>query len=112
MSATVEWDDARFRAGLAQAFQRMAIADTRALQRVGIRVQNGARVLCPVDTGRLRSSIQHQMGRDAGGSYVDIGTNVEYAADVEFGSQGRRPKPYLRPALLQTLSGGMLRFIR
>jgi len=37
---------------------------------------------------------------DDGGNTVYIGTNVEYAAAVELGtSTGRKPKPYLRPAL-------------
>ena len=38
--------------------------------------------LCPVDTGRLRNSITYDVAED--GKSVRIGTNVEYAKDVEF----------------------------
>lgn len=40
-----------------------------------------------VDTGRLRTSINYQAGRDR----VEVGTNVVYAAIHQFG-QGRIPK--------------------
>ena len=58
-----------------------------------------AQQLVPVDTGRLRSSINVQR------KYLSksIGTNVEYAAHVEYGTptgtgENGGPKPYLRPA--------------
>lgn len=69
------------------------------LERRAIRVQNVATRLCPVDTGRLRASIDHHLGMDAQGPYVDIGSNVEYAAYVELGTSTQRAQPYLRPAL-------------
>jgi phage gpG-like protein len=52
-----------------------------------------------VRTGRLRSSITHQVARDSQGLYADIGSNVEYAAYVELGTRFMHPRPYLRPAL-------------
>ena len=54
----------------------------------------GAQRIVPVDTGRLRASIN--IKRD----YLvkTIGTNVEYASYVEFGTQVQRPQPYLRPS--------------
>jgi phage gpG-like protein len=71
-----------------------------------------------VITGRLRSSITYRPGADSQGPYVDIGSNVAYAALVELGhgntphaypkrgggvgwvgSKRTRPFPYLRPAL-------------
>lgn len=48
----------------------------------------------PVDTGRLRSSITHRVEPD----FAEVGTNVEYAPNVEFGID-QKPQPYLRPAL-------------
>lgn len=53
-----------------------------------------AQIKVPVDTGRLRASIN--VGRE----YLrkSIGTNVEYAGYVEFGTSGQKPQPYLRPA--------------
>lgn len=67
--------------------------------RRGIRVETLAKRLCPVDTGRLRSSITHALGKDSRSIYCDVGTNVEYAPYVEFGTSRQRPQPYLRPAL-------------
>lgn len=51
-----------------------------------------------VRTGRLRNSIASQVEMSEEAVYV--GTNVEYAAYVEFGTVKMRPRPYLRPAVL------------
>lgn len=48
-----------------------------------------------VDTGRLRSSYDFQTGPD----YVDIGSNVEYAPYLEFGTRTIAPRPHLRRAV-------------
>lgn len=53
--------------------------------------------LCPVDTGRLRGSITH--GVDMGELCAFIGTNVEYAAYVEYGTSRMKPQPYFKPAI-------------
>ncbi|MGI3198439.1 HK97-gp10 family putative phage morphogenesis protein [Streptomyces sp. GLT-R25] len=101
----------------------------RAVERTRIDVQNEARRRAPVDTGRLRSSIVSRAeghGRQVG--YV-IGTNVNYASAVEYGTAphvikpkykkalfwpganhpvakvnlpGTRPQPFMRPALEMT----------
>lgn len=54
-----------------------------------INVQSGAKQRCKVDTGRLRSSITILMSleqRKLGGYRVQVGTKVNYAAYVEFGT--------------------------
>lgn len=71
------------------------------LTRVGLRVQSAARALCPVDTGRLRSSIVMKRGRDGQGFYVQVGTNVHYAPYVEFGTSRMAARPFLLPAVAQ-----------
>lgn len=71
------------------------------LVRVGLRVQSLARSYCPVDTGRLRSSIVMRKGRDGMGFYVEVGTSVSYAPFVEFGTSRRRAQPFLTPAIAQ-----------
>jgi phage gpG-like protein len=45
-------------------------------------VENDAKRNCPVDTGRLRQSITHRIE----GSTGIVGTNVEYAPYVEYGT--------------------------
>ncbi len=52
-----------------------------------------------VRSGRLRSSITHELGEDAQGIYADVGSNVEYAGWVELGTRRNKAYPYLRPAL-------------
>ena len=59
------------------------------------RVETTAKELCPVDDGTLRSSITSTVHGDIG--YV--GTNVEYAKHVEFGTINQQAQPYLFPAL-------------
>lgn len=99
------------------------------------KVTQGAKRRCPVSpagsggnrSGHLRSSIGWDLGRDAGGLYADIGTDVDYGLYVEVGTKphvirahgpwslrnrrtgkvfgpvahhpGTRAQPYLRPAL-------------
>lgn len=52
-------------------------AVARALEICGGKAETYAKKLCPVDTGRLRSSITHQLASD--GASVVVGSNVEYA---------------------------------
>lgn len=69
------------------------------LLRGAIQVETAAKRLCPVDTGRLRSSITHELGQDGGGLFALIGTNVEYALFIELGTSRMGAQPFLRPAL-------------
>lgn len=71
----------------------------RELERRANSVERAAKQRCPVDTGRLRSSITHATFTDGQGLVARIGTDVEYAAHVELGTSRTRAQPYLRPAL-------------
>lgn len=69
---------------------------TRALEAIGIQAEGRAKTYCPVDTGRLRGSISHQRGSGMDRS-VYIGTNVEYAPYVEYGTRkGHKAHHYLQ----------------
>lgn len=68
----------------------------QALTAVGITAESYAKRDCPVDTGRLRNSITHEVRMNENAVY--IGSNVEYAAFVEIGTQRMKARPYLRPA--------------
>lgn len=52
----------------------------------GNRVKNVAQQLCPVDQGRLRSSISSELAFDSGELVVRVGTNVDYALYVHNGT--------------------------
>lgn len=70
-------------------------AQTRvALEVVGLQAENYAKRLCPVDTGNLRNSITHTSDDDT----AYIGTNVEYAPYVEYGTSRTKAQPFLKPA--------------
>lgn len=91
-----------FTDALQGAFRAMKLRTEGDLVTLGLRVQNRARQLAPVDTGRLRSSITSSgLQRDSRGAYVEVGTNVFYAGFVEFGTRRMPAQPYLRPALLE-----------
>ena len=76
-------------------------AARRALEICGGKAETYAKRLCPVDTGRLRSSIAHQ----AESAYVmAVGTNVEYAPYVELGTYKMSARPYITPAVENHMS--------
>lgn len=54
-----------------------------------------------VDTGRLRSSISHEVGKVGTTIVARVGTDVEYAKYLELGTSKMAPRPFLRPALTQ-----------
>lgn len=69
------------------------------LARRAIKVESAAKRLAPVDTGRLRSSVTHELGADSDGLVARVGTNVHYAVHQEFGTSRMSAHPFLRPAL-------------
>lgn len=75
----------------------------RTLLRKAVQVESSAKRGCPVDTGRLRSSLTRSLERDSRGLVAFVGTNVEYARYVEFGTRYTRAQSFLRPALRAAL---------
>jgi len=75
------------------------------LKRIAIQTVREAKDRAPVDTGRLRASItfEDEM-RSNGFLRLVVGSNVDYAPFVEFGTERQAAQPYLRPALRQVLS--------
>ena len=94
---------------------------TSAIRKSCLLVENSARSNCPVDSGALRGSITHKVGKSGGEVY----TNVSYAPYVEYGTglfsvkgngrqtpwrykdaqgkwyitTGQKPRPFMHPAL-------------
>lgn len=63
-------------------------------------IEGAAKYRCPVDTGNLRRSIAAQPPTMQGDTAVAlVGTNVEYAAYVEFGTRKMNAQPFMGPAL-------------
>ena len=78
-----------------QVIDKIGKANKQIISKACLMVERDAKKLCPVDTGRLRSSITHEIQGTTG----RVGTNVEYARAVELGTEKQSPQPYLRPAL-------------
>jgi HK97 gp10 family phage protein len=76
-------------------------AIARALEICGGKAESYAKLLCPVDTGRLRNSITHQAESD---TVMAVGTNVEYAPYVELGTYKMAARPYLAPSVENHMS--------
>ena len=98
-STSAQINTRAYERGLRRFFGRMSDDVARAVDRTRIDVQNEARRRAPVDTGRLRSSIVSRVeggGRSLG--YV-VGSNVSYAAAVEFGTSPHVIKPRYKQAL-------------
>ena len=54
-----------------------------------------------VDTGRLRGSITHDLQTEGQRVTARVGTNVEYAKELEFGTSTKAARPFLRPILAE-----------
>lgn len=78
----------------AEVKKQVHTAVERALEAVGLQGEGYAKLMCPVDTGRLLNSITHTSDGEA----AYIGTNVEYAPYVEYGTSKTAPQPFIRPA--------------
>lgn len=55
-------------------------------ERCAIAIENRAREKAPVDTGRLRASIGHEIEDADPPTWCKVGSNVEYAPYQEFGT--------------------------
>src|SRR5258708_7791046 len=93
MDITIIGMEATF-AALDKHMEDVQAAANEAVQAAGIECQAEAKKACPVDTGRLRSSILYHQGEQE----CTVDTNVEYASYVEHGTKNQRAQPFLFPA--------------
>lgn len=77
-----------------EVLEALAMAKKNALTAIGMTAETYAKNLTPVDTGRLRNSITHEVDDEA----AYIGTNVEYAPYVELGSRNNKAHHMLQRA--------------
>lgn len=74
-------------------------AMARDLWRRGNRVVTQAKRDCPVDTGRLRSSIDINLVNRNGSVVIRVGSDVQYARYVNDGTRYMAGRPFLTNAL-------------
>ena len=70
-------------------------AVARALEQCGALWESYAKQMAPVDTGRLRNSIEHH---PEGTDTVVVGTDVEYAIYQEMGTRYQSGTPFIKPS--------------
>ena len=80
---------------LAKAAKAIEGAVADAVRNAAMEVEREAKINCPVDTGILRGSISAEEKEPM---LFEVGTNVEYAAHIEFGTSKMAAQPYLEPA--------------
>ena len=99
----------------------------KGLERGAKKIQKNAKLLAPVDTGKLRNSIKTKSQTTQDGAEAQVYTNLEYAPYVEFGTgergresnierlngisykadwKGQAAQPYLTPAYLHAKNTG------
>lgn len=76
-----------------EVIERTNAAIAVALEAIGLQAEGYVKLLCPVDTGRLRNSITHA---PEGDKAEIIGTNVEYAPYVEYGTTRTKPSHFMK----------------
>ncbi len=93
--------------------ERVISATERRLRKVltliVIKVQTDAKLLCLVDKGDLRKSIVKEV---LSSKHARVGTNMEYALHVEYGTKFWKGKAFLRPALDKLTQRDINRAIR
>ena len=82
-----------------EVLKKLQDAERRTLEGIGVFVDGESVVRAPVDTGNLRSSINHKVNMDD--KSVSIGTPVEYAPYIELGTRYMSAQPFLEPAVMQ-----------
>ena len=71
------------------------------VQKAAFQIEADAKAKVPVKTSTLQRSIHTIMSN--GGMTAHVGPSVFYGIYVEFGSRGRGPRPYMRPAAEKNL---------
>lgn len=82
----------------------------RFMDQVGQECVAAARDLAPVDTGKLRDSIDHKVEREDGTWMVHVFFDKFYGLFKEFGTSRLAAVPFLRPGVVKAIGrrGGRL----
>lgn len=86
--------DVNYKNNSAAVLSSLESKKAAALEAIGLRAETHAKNLTPVDTGNLRNSMAHAVSGDS----VYIGSNVEYAPYVEYGTRRNKAHHMLKKA--------------
>ena len=91
--ATVKWYEDKI-------INKVDNALEAAMMQAVLMVEADSKKMAPVDTGRLRASITHEVREIANGVIQGkVGSSTSYSKFVELGTSKMPAQPYLRPAL-------------
>lgn len=84
---------------MAQLPQQMVPELRDAVTKSALKVERESKILSPVDTGRLRASINTSYGFGPLGIGAKVATNVEYAIYVHEGTARMKARPFMKQAV-------------
>jgi len=87
--ADMEYDLSEITKGSEEAVRAIYVGTKKGISKSTTIIKRDAVRLCPVDTGRLRQSIAREVTDTDNGIVGVVGTNVEYAPYVEYGTGER-----------------------
>lgn len=95
--ATTKLGRVKFVSHVAEVETATELQVARALEELGLRAEEFSKIIITrkkaVDTGRLRNSITHQISPE--NKTMVLGTNVNYAPYVEFGTSKMPPRSFI-----------------
>lgn len=74
------------------------IADPDELDDIGRNMENSAKALAPVKTGKLRDSIESKVTTEGKRTTIKLYAGVNYAVYIENGTSKMPAQPFLKPA--------------
>lgn len=83
--------------------QEFEAAILEALEAIGQTVEGRAADYAPVDTGRLRDSITHEVADDEHAVYIGVPQEVDYGKYQELGTSKMPAHPFLKPAVIDSI---------
>jgi HK97 gp10 family phage protein len=92
------YEMAKLQSNLLRIVLQAPKAAQAALEQTGKDIADLASQLAPVDTGALRDSYKSEVVSEG---VVHVGTDVDYAAHVEFGTYKSAAQPHFTPAFKQ-----------
>lgn len=90
----------RFAADMRAQSGRLGARAAQVVRKTAADIERDAKIMAPVDTGNLRSSISTALSGDgrAASMTAEVGPTASYGIYVEFGTSRMRAQPYLFPA--------------
>lgn len=94
----IEFDDKEVLAMFEKIANEVPKAMKDIVSNAGAVALTEARNKVPVDTGALKGSLTLEVDLNGDTPSATVGTNLEYAPAVEYGTSRHRPQPFMRPA--------------